>query len=232
MPTAIPPPTFTPTATTPWPTDTARAAESQKRLAGLVREIPLQSSPELIGGVDLHIRRGAPIGIAVLAVVAAADLSVVELIEAETPVTFPYVPGLLSFRELGPVIAAFARLRTRPDVLLLDGHGRAHPRRFGLACHAGLELDIPTVGCAKSRLTGEYHDPGEEPGDSSLLTIGGEIVGTVLRTRRHSRPLFVSIGHRIDLAGALLAVRDSLDGHRLPVPLRAAHLHARQLATN
>ncbi len=232
MPTTIQPPTFTPAVTAPWPTDTARAVECQKRLAGLVRETALPSPPELIGGVDLHLRRGSPIGIAVLAVVATADLAVVELVEAETRVTFPYVPGLLSFRELGPVIAAFAKLHTFPDVLLIDGHGRAHPRRFGLACHAGLELDVPTVGCAKSRLTGEYDDPGEEPGDSSELTLGGDAVGSVLRTRRGSRPLFVSIGHRIDLAGALLTVRTCLDGHRLPVPLRTAHLHARHLAAN
>lgn len=232
MTTKIQPPAFAPAVTIPWPADIPAAIETQRRLARLVQESPLARPPALIGGVDVHLRRDTTTGIAVMAVVSAADLAVVELTRAETRVTFPYVPGLLSFRELEPVVNAFRQLRNRPDVLLLDGHGRAHPRKFGLACHAGLELNIPTIGCAKSRLTGEYDEPGPKPGDRSDLLVKATVIGAVVRTRRASRPLFVSIGHRVDLATATAVVESSLDGHRLPVPLRLAHLHARELASS
>ena len=202
----------------------------QKRLSLKISELPMPRPPRLVGGVDVHLRRDSNTGIAVIAVVSLPALEVVELACEETPVTFPYVPGLLSFRELPPVVNVFRKLGTRPDVLLVDGHGRSHPRRFGLACHLGLELDIPCVGCAKSRLTGTFNDPGPEPGQHTTLTIDGAPTAMVLRTRRGSRPLFVSVGHRIDIDGALSITQATLDGHRLPVPLRTAHNHARKLS--
>ncbi len=201
----------------------------QRGLARQVSEVPMLRPPLLIGGADVHLRRDSNICVAVIAVVSLPDVELVELVRAETPVTFPYVPGLLSFRELPPLINVFRKLRRQPDVLLVDRHGRSHPRRFGLACHAGVELDISTVGCAKSHLTGKFQDPGPEPGQSTTLTIDGEAAATVLRTRRGSQPLFISIGHEIDLPGALFAASSTLDGHRLPAALRIAHNLARQL---
>lgn len=223
-------PDFTPRVTVPWPASTSEAVTVQKRLALHVSEMAMGQSPGLVGGSDVHLRRNSNIGVAVIAVVSLPDLELVELVRVETTVTFPYVPGLLSFRELPPLINAFHKLTRRPDVLLVDGHGRSHPRRFGLACHVGAELDIPTVGCAKSRLTGMFQEPGPDPGQSTTLTIDGEAMATVLRTRRGSRPLFISIGHRVDLAEALMAASSTLDGHRLPVPLRLAHDRARELS--
>jgi len=112
--------------------------------------------PRLVGGADVHLRRDSNLGVAVIPVVSLPDLELVESVRVETPVPFPYVPGLPSFRELPPLINAFHRPTRRPDVVLVAGHGRSHPRRFGLACHAGVELDISAVGCAKSRLTGMF----------------------------------------------------------------------------
>ena len=223
-------PDFTPRVTVPWPASTSEAVAVQKRLAHQVSELAMGRLPRLVGGADVHPRRDSNIGIAVIAVVSLPDLELVELVRAETTVTFPYVPGLLSFRELPPLINAFHKLTRRPDVLLVDGHGRSHPRRLGLACHVGVELDIPAVGCGKSRLTGMFQEPGPDPGQSTTLTIDGEAMATVLRTHRGSRPLFISIGHRVDLAGALTAVSSTLDGHRLPIPLRIPHNHARGLS--
>ena len=230
MTTHITAPNFAPVVTIPWPANTTDAIAVQRRLARSVSEVPTCTSPHLVGGVDVHVRRDSNIGIAVIVVVSVPSLEVVEIVDTETPVTFPYVPGLLSFRELAPVINAFRKLRVRPDILLIDGHGRSHPRRFGLACHAGLELGIPAVGCAKSRLTGNFQDPGIEPGQSTTLTIDGDAAATVLRTRRGSRPIFISTGHLIDLPGAVAVVRSTLDGHRLPVPLRIAHNRALELS--
>jgi deoxyribonuclease V len=192
---------FTPRVTVPWPAATGEAVAVQKRIARQVSEMAMGRSPSLVAGADVHLRRDSNIGIAVSAVVSLSDLELFELVCAETPVTFSYVPGLLSFRKLPPLINAFHRLSRRPDVLLIDGHGRSHPRRFGLACHVGFELDISAVGCAKSRLTGVFQEPGADPGQSTTLAIDGEAMATALRARRGSRPLFISIGHRVDLPG-------------------------------
>ncbi len=141
---------------------------------------------------------------------------------ARRKLRFPYVPGLLSFRE-GPVLlAAFARLRTDPDVILIDGHGLAHPRRFGIACHLGLLLDRPTIGCAKSILIGEAEEPGPKADSTAPLAEQGEIVGTVLRTRDNVRPIYVTIGHRVSLDSAVRIVSQCRDGFRIPQPTREA----------
>ena len=137
--------------------------------------------------------------------------------------TFPYLPGLLSFREAPPVIEAFGRLSTRPDILLCDGQGIAHPRRLGLASHLGLWLGIPTIGCAKSRLFGSFAEPGQSRGDWSPLKDGDETIGAVLRTRDRVSPLFVSPGHLCDLEGAIAAVLDAARRYRLPATTRLAH---------
>jgi deoxyribonuclease V len=144
---------------------------------------------------------------------------------------FPYVPGLLSFREAPAVLQAWESLRTTPDAVMLDAQGVAHPRRFGLACHVGLWLQRPSVGCAKTRLIGEFAEPGPHPGDATPLRIENEPVGTVLRTATRARPVFVSPGHMIDLAGAVALVRATLSRYRHPVPTRLAHIAANQART-
>jgi len=141
---------------------------------------------------------------------------------ASRTVTFPYIPGLLSFREAPAVIAALRRMRTPADVLMFDGHGLAHPRRFGIACHVGVICDLPSIGCAKSRLTGTYAKPWESRGSKAPLKDDGEVIGVVLRTRDRVRPVFVSIGHKIDLAAAADIVMACALRYRLPEPTRLA----------
>ncbi len=137
---------------------------------------------------------------------------------------FPYVPGLLSFREAPAVLDAFRALETRPDVVICDGQGQAHPRRFGLACHLGLWLGLPTIGCAKSRLHGSHEPPGEALGGVAPLYDHEESIGAVVRTRAGVKPLFVSVGHRCDIASAIQVVREMTPRYRVPVPIRMAHV--------
>jgi deoxyribonuclease V len=138
-------------------------------------------------------------------------------------VTFPYVPGLLSFREGPAVLDALDKLKSPPDLLIFDGHGLAHPRRFGLACHLGLLVDIPAIGCAKSRLCGQYEEPGPHRGDTMPLIDKGEVVGAAVRTRAGVKPVFVSIGHRVDLPTSIHYVLACCRGYRLPETTRWAH---------
>ena len=161
-------------------------------------------------------------GPASVVVLSLPELQVIEPY-AERPITFPYVPGLLSFREAPVILDALAQLKTRPDVLMLDGQGIAHPRRLGIAAHLGVILDHPTVGCAKSRLTGKYEEPGEEKGSYTWLRDGEEIIGAVLRTRSRVKPVFVSVGNKISLDSAIDLVLRCTDRYRLPEPTRWAH---------
>ena len=148
--------------------------------------------------------------------------SVVEERVATRPLRFPYVPGLLSFREAPALLAVLRRLRTEPDALLFDGHGFAHPRRFGIACHVGLIVDRPSAGCAKSRLVGEHQEPAAKRGSRRPLVHRGDTIGSVLRTREGTKPVYASVGHRIDLATAERLILDCGAGYRLPEPTRLA----------
>jgi deoxyribonuclease V len=139
------------------------------------------------------------------------------------PIAFPYVPGLLSFRELPPLAVAWARLERRPDVLIFDGAGYAHPRRFGLACHGGVLFDVPSIGCAKSILVGTHGPLGEERGASAPLVDRGEVVGMAVRTRARVKPVYVSVGHRMDLPTAVALVLRMTAGYREPETTRRAH---------
>ena len=150
------------------------------------------------------------------------QLDLVEEVTATAPTTFPYVPGLLSFRELPAVLAAFDRLRQPPDLLLCDGQGIAHPRRFGIAAHLGVLLDRPTIGVGKSKLIGEHDPVGDVRGASVPLRDHGQTIGVVLRSRQHVRPIYISIGHRISLATAVEYVKRCLGRYRLPEPIRLA----------
>jgi deoxyribonuclease V len=162
----------------------------------------------------------------VIVVLSYPDLATIEVATAERPVSFPYVPGLLSFREAPAVLAAAESLRNEPDLIIVDGQGIAHPRRFGIAAHLGLLLDRPTIGCAKSRLVGRHDPVGPQAGDSAVLRDGGDEIGMVLRTKAGSNPLFVSIGNKIDLPTAVRFVLATGRGYRLPEPTRRAHLAA------
>ena len=215
-----------PSPTHPWDLEPAAARALQRELAArVVREDHL-GELRLVAGLDLGFPRdaaGREVGRAALVVLRAADLGLVERRVAERPVTFPYVPGLLSFRESPVALAAFETLAARPDLLIVDGHGFAHPRRFGIACHLGVLLDLPTIGCAKSILVGRADEPGPRPGDWTPLVDRGETIGAALRTRAGVKPIFVSIGHRVSLETAIELVLRCGRGYRLPEPTRLAH---------
>lgn len=209
----------------PWTRDISAAIALQKILAEQVILTPAPVDQfHLIAGADVSSTRfSSRLWAAVVVYDLAAD-RVVEEAFAEAEADFPYVPGLLSFRELPAVLEAFRRLKTIPDAVLADGQGLAHPRGLGLACHLGLWLKIPTAGCAKSRLVGHSPEPGPRPGDSQPLIYQGRVVGTVLRSRLRSRPLYISPGHLIDQEASLRLVQACLRKARLPEPTRRAHL--------
>ncbi len=192
----------------------------QRRLAARVRVTPLRGAPRLVAGLDAAFTSERCIAAAVLWDLRSRR--VVEQRVAVRPLHFPYVPGLLSFREAPALLAALRKLRGEPEVLLCDGHGLAHPRRFGIACHIGVLTGLPTVGCAKSRLVGEHADPAQRRGARAPLEDRGEVIGAVLRTRPGLRPLFVSVGHRVDLPSALRLVLACAREHRLAEPVHLA----------
>lgn len=175
-----------------------------------------------VAGADMAFDPETEVAFAGVIVYRLPELQEVERRMARRKLRFPYVPGLLSFRE-GPVLlAAFAKLRTQPNVILVDGHGLAHPRRFGIACHLGLLLDCPTIGCGKSILVGEVGELGTRAIDTAPLVDKGEEVGRALRTRVGVKPIYVTVGHRVSLDAAVQIVGQCLDGYRIPKPTREA----------
>jgi deoxyribonuclease V len=208
----------------PWDVPVAEAVAIQRRLRGrVIPHPPAGFSPRLIAGADISLDRGSPRGFAGVVVIDAETMETVDEATAAAPLPFPYVPGLLSFRELPAVAEAWAGLRTRPDVLIFDGAGYNHPRRFGLACHGGVLFDVPSIGCAKSILVGRHGPIGEDAGASAPLTDRGEVVGMAVRLRAHVAPVYVSIGHKIDLETAVAVVRAMATGYREPETTRRAH---------
>lgn len=176
-----------------------------------------------IGGVDVGFEQNNTITRAALVVLSWPGLQVIERQLARVPTTFPYVPGLLSFREMPAILQAWDQLQQKPDLLFCDGQGVAHPRRFGIACHLGVWLDLPTIGVAKQRLVGRHEDVADEKGASTPLWDKDERIGTVLRSRQGVKPLFVSPGHRISQGTAVEWVMGCLGRYRLPEPTRQAH---------
>ncbi len=212
-----------------FPADIREARRIQIELAARVRCCPLSRRPDLIAGVDAAFRGDRAFAAACL--YAFPSLEPLEDATASSQATFPYVPGFLTFRE-GPVILeAIASLERRPDLILVDGQGIAHPRRLGIASHLGVLLGVPTVGCAKSRLVGEYREPGRRRGSRSSLRFEGLTVGAVVRTRTGVRPLFVSSGHLIDLPSSVGIVLETTAGFRIPEPLRRADRLSRALSS-
>jgi deoxyribonuclease V len=208
-----------------WDLSEREAVALQRELAGRIDTSTPLTAWELIAGADVSFNRDDPTIYASVVVIRRSDCQVVEVQDAIGESEFPYVPGLLSFREAPTLLKAFAKLQTPPDVVVCDGQGIAHPRRLGIAAHVGLWLDRPTLGCAKSRLYGLYDPPGPEPGSQTPLyaRTGDEVIGTVLRTKLRSNPVFISPGHRIDLASSVAVVQSVLRRYRLPETTRLAH---------
>jgi deoxyribonuclease V len=212
-----------------WDLDAAAARALQRELAARVETSRALAPFQTVAGADVSYNKWSPTLHAAVVVLRADTLEEVERAGIVAEATFPYVPGLLSFREAPAVIEAYRKLSVRPEVLICDGQGIAHPRRLGLASHLGLWLGIPTIGCAKSRLCGQYEEPGPARGDWTPLTDDDETIGAVLRTRARTKPLFVSPGHLCDLEGAVAAVLAATRKYRLPETTRLAHNYVNEL---
>lgn len=206
----------------------------------LARRLQGELSPRVVEGPPLDLSRvryvaGADVstqddrGYATVVVLSFPELSVVEVRGYEAPLTFPYVPGLLAFREIPPVVGALRKVESEVDALILDGHGLAHPRGMGLASHLGLFLDVPTIGCAKTRLVGAHEEPGGEKESTADLVYREKIIGRVVRTRKNVSPVYVSVGNRVDLDSAVDLVLRCCTKYRLPETTRKAHDAANRL---
>lgn len=206
-----------------WDVTPAEAVEIQQRLRDRVILRDDFDGIGTVAGVDVSIGRGWKQGKCGIVVLSFPALEVIETRTVTAPIAFPYIPGLLAFREVPIFLAAYELLEHKPDVLFLDGQGYAHPRRFGLACYAGLVVDKPAIGCAKSRLTGHYSDPDFEAGSASELIDDGERIGYVVRTKAGVKPIFVSPGHKISFDTAVCLTLQCTRSHRIPEPTRLAH---------
>ncbi len=207
-----------------WNLTPREAVELQKRLRERVRIEPLARKIETVAGADISFNKYSTTLYAGIVVLRLPSLEVVEEVGVVSETKFPYVPGLLSFRESPSVLDAWSKLKTEPDAVMFDGQGLAHPRRVGIACHVGLLINRPTFGCAKSILVGKYEEPPEERGEWTPLVDKGETVGAALRTKTRVQPIYVSPGHLIDLAGAIDLTLRCDGGYRQPEPTRRAHL--------
>jgi deoxyribonuclease V len=208
-----------------WDGTTAGAIALQKELAAQVSLEPLVVMPRTIAGVDVSLERFGTELFAGVIVLSYPDMKVLDRATVALPVSFPYVPGLLSFREIPGLLRCFEKLRIHPDLIMVDGQGIAHPRRLGIATHLGLLLGIPTIGCGKSRLYGAYVEP-TEVGEAAPIADpkSGEIIGVAYKSKARSNPLIISPGHRITVDESLEIVKTCLRGYRLPEPTRQAHL--------
>ena len=209
-----------------WQVSTAEALGIQKRLAASVSTSNEITTPRFIAGVDISAPKASGMATGAVVVLQYPELRLVETKVAQGKLDFPYIPGLLSFRESPLILAAYQKLTIVPDLILVDGQGVAHPRRLGLASHLGLFLERPTIGCAKSRLCGSHKMPDEQTGSYAELVDGDETIGVALRTKLGTKPVYVSIGHKVDLQAAIYWVLECCRGYRLPEPTRLAHLAA------
>jgi deoxyribonuclease V len=208
----------------PWPVTAPEAIALQKEMRSrLVLEPPAGFAPRLVAGADISMARGSAVAYAGIVVIDVATMETVDEAGAASAIVFPYVPGLLSFRELPALEPVWERIARRPDVIVFDGQGYAHPRRFGLACHGGVLFDLPSVGCAKTILVGEHEPLGPERGARAPLVHKGEVVGTAIRLRERAAPVFVSPGHMMDVETAVEVVLTVSAGYREPETTRRAH---------
>lgn len=204
-----------------------QAREIQEQLRKKVRIVPFRGEPRYVAGVDAAFSDDHVF--AATCLYRYPDLVFVEEASAVEKLKFPYVPGYLSFREGPAIVAAVKKLKRSPDIMLVDGQGIAHPRGAGIASYLGVSLDIPSIGCAKTRLIGEYRGPGVRKGKWSPLQTEGRIVGAVLRTRDGVNPLFISPGHRVDLESSIRIVLSSVERYRIPEPLRCADMLSKKI---
>lgn len=207
----------------PWQVTAQEAIALQRRLAGQVSLISGLDKVRWVAGVDVAISRRESLGRAAVVVLDYPGLDLAEVETAEGEIPFPYVPGLLSFREAPLALAAFEKLAIVPDLVIVDGQGVAHPRRLGLASHLGLFLDLPTIGCAKSRLCGEHDSVDSQARSQAILRDGEDIIGAVVRTQANVKPLYISVGHKVDLTTAVAWVLRCCRSYRLPETTRLAH---------
>jgi deoxyribonuclease V len=207
----------------PWNVTPAEARQIQEQLRGQVRQKNSAGLKRIkhVAGIDISIRNDR--AIAAIVVLDFETLQIVDFALHEDDIPFPYVPGLLSFRECPSILAAAEKLRIEPDLILVDGQGIAHPRRLGIAAHLGVLFDKPTIGCAKTRLTGKHEEPSLTAGSHADLWDRDELIGAVLRTKNKVRPLYISIGHKVELPTAVELVLTCCRGYRLPEPTRFAH---------
>lgn len=216
-----------------YPESYEAAIKAQKEMASCLILEDQNRTPKLLGGMDVSANRFDPEKRVFASCVVLTDaLKVVEVASLTERQNFPYIPGLLGFREAPSLIHAYQALKTKPDLIMLDGQGIAHPRGFGIACHVGLLLDLPTIGVAKSLLVGEPASTlGYKAGSKVAITWQGKVVAMLLRTKEGCNPLIISPGHKISLSTALEVVMSSLKGYRLPEPTRQAHLAANKERT-
>jgi deoxyribonuclease V len=206
-----------------WNLTPSEAIDLQRRLQHQIIDEDRFDTARRIAGVDVGFEAGGRITRAAVVVLSYPELQPLEQSIARLPTAFPYIPGLLSFREVPAILQAFHGLSQPPDIFLCDGQGRAHPRRFGLACHLGLYTDIPAIGVAKTRLTGHHTEVPVEKGGWVPLIDKGETIGAVVRTRNNVKPLYISVGHKISLPSAIELVLACTTRYRLPETTRAAH---------
>ena len=206
-----------------WQLTYEQARGLQDDLAKQVKITPLSRDIKVIAGLDCAFDKTDGYALAAAVVLSLTFPEIIETATARVPLTFPYIPGLLSFREAPACLAAIEKLKTAPDLFLIDGQGIAHPRRLGIAAHLGLFLNRPTIGCAKSRLIGTYTEPGQNKGDWTPLMDGDETIGAVVRTRTAVKPMFISPGHLCTLEEAIFLTLILTDRYRLPEPTRLAH---------
>lgn len=204
-----------------WDLSPTEARAQQERLRTRVIRCSELKDLRTVAGVDVSVAQAC--AHAAIVTLRFPELDPIEAVEAELPLSFPYVPGLLAFREAPAILAAAALIRRPPDLFIIDGQGLAHPRRMGLACHVGLFLDRPTIGCAKSLLCGQVRYLGPSEGDCAEIVDDRETIGAAVRTKRGTEPVYVSIGHKVDLAAAISCVLRCCLNHRLPEPTRWAH---------
>ena len=209
-----------------WNLTPSQAITLQRELAGAIVTTGEVSHVRFIGGADISVPRGSRTARTAIVILGYPGLELIEVKSLVSELNFPYIPGLLSFREVPPILELFAKLHNKPDLLVVDGQGIAHPRRLGIASHLGLWLDIPTIGCAKSRLCGTHDEIGTEAGSRTGLKDGEEVIGEVFRSRAGSKPLYISSGHKISLENSVQWIISSTRGYRLPETSRLAHLAA------
>lgn len=209
-----------------WRLSVAQAKQIQQRLSNQVLQKSGTINPRFIAGVDISAPDNKGLARAAAVILNYPELKMIEVKIVENKLTFPYIPGLLSFRESPLILAACQMLSSDPDIILVDGQGIAHPRRFGIASHLGLLLNMPTIGCAKSRLCGKHEQPTNEAGAYAELIDNKEVIGAALRTKVGVNPIYVSIGHKFDLPSAIHWVIKFCRNYRLPEPCRLAHLAA------